>query len=490
MNDRNWNFAHIIHRLIKPLSFDQRQIVIRDLSAAATSGFDFFLLVILSCCIATLGLITDSPAVIIGAMLLAPLMTPIIGIGLASITGDSDLLVNSLLAVLRGVLLAILLAALVALINTYLPFISLQELPQEITARMRPTPIDMVIALAGGIAAAYALTQPNLSATLPGVAIATALMPPLCTIGIGLALLRWEVASGAFLLFLTNAITIAFAAALVFFLRGFGSSMSGQSRRLPRSLLLSALLTFILLIPLSYYSIKFFRDAAENRFIQSVVTSEVQNLGSAELVEVDINRNGNALDMILTVRTNSQLKYQQVLALQEAIVEGINRPVALKINQVFAERLDPLIPPTPTMTPTVTNTYTPGPSPTATSTLTPSATNTPLPTATPTFTPTPANGKVIITPFPGMQMYQSPGGPVIGRLYLGQSIRILYGRETKYGLVWIEIEDEEGRIGWAPEIYIQPSIAKFTPTATLSKKNEGTDNLITPTPSVEDVAGQ
>lgn len=82
MNITNW-----FNRLRKSLPFDKRQEVIKDLAPAASPGFDFFLLVVLSCSIATLGLITDSAAVIIGAMLLAPLMTPIIGIGMASITG-------------------------------------------------------------------------------------------------------------------------------------------------------------------------------------------------------------------------------------------------------------------------------------------------------------------------------------------------------------------------------------------------------------------
>ena len=121
-------------------------------------------------------------------------------------------------------MLAVALATLMTLVNNLLPFFSIQELPQEILARTRPTPIDLVIALAGGVAAAYALTEPNLSAALPGVAIATALMPPLCTIGIGVALNRWDVAGGATLLFITNTITIAFASVLVFFLRGFSSS--------------------------------------------------------------------------------------------------------------------------------------------------------------------------------------------------------------------------------------------------------------------------
>ncbi len=140
MEKLNFNFAQRVRRLVKALPPESRQKVIEEIAPSASPGFDFFLLVVLSCSIATLGLIINSPAVIIGAMLLAPLMSPIIGVGLASITGDSLLLRSSLSALLRGALLAILLAFLVTLINTYVPIISLQELPQEVIARTRPLP--------------------------------------------------------------------------------------------------------------------------------------------------------------------------------------------------------------------------------------------------------------------------------------------------------------------------------------------------------------
>jgi len=178
-------FYERLRRVVHPASAEEREQIISEISKAASPGFDFFLMVVLSCSIATLGLITDSPAVIIGAMLVAPLMSPIVGIGLASITGEARLAEASVSALLRGAFLAILLAIIMTFVNRYLPLVVLQELPAEVVSRTHPSPIDLVIAMAGGLAAAYAMTRKNLSATLPGVAIATALMPPLCTIGIG-----------------------------------------------------------------------------------------------------------------------------------------------------------------------------------------------------------------------------------------------------------------------------------------------------------------
>ena len=153
--------------------------------------------------------------------------------------------------------------------------------------------------------------------------------------------------------------------------------MRGE-RRLPRSLLLSAGLMTALLIPLTYYSVLFFTAANENRQINTAVRRQVDALGDADLVEMQVSRSSSELDINLTLRTNQLLRYEQVVMLQQAIVNDLNRPISLKVNQIFAERLDPLLPPTPTPTLTPTLTATPGPSPTLTHT----------PTATGTATPT------------------------------------------------------------------------------------------------------
>lgn len=446
------------HKIVKPLSAEERKEIQTEIKQASSPGFDFFLLVVLSSAIATSGLLTNSAAVIIGAMLVAPLMSPIIGIGLASVVGEQKLLRTSLFTLFLGALLAVLLSFAMTLVNRFLPFNLLQELPGEVLARTRPTPIDLIIALSGGLAAAYALTRDNLSAALPGVAIATALMPPLCTIGIGLALVRWDVAGGAALLFLTNTITIAFAAAFVLFARGFHAGPRKKEQKLPRSLWLSAALVIILLIPLTYYSYRFFRDASNNRLINEVVNSETRKMYNAEVVEMAVAHLDQGLDMVLTIRTNNMLDYEETIDLQKAIVAGLNQPVTLKVNQIFVEQLDPMIPPTPTVTPSPTATATPGPTPT----------NTPLPTATATATATatstPSGAEVWLREPPGLELYQKPGGPVIGLMEEGQPVMVLYGKEVFEGLTWIEIMDEEGRIGWIPGIYLVRETP--TPTAT------------------------
>ena len=220
------------HRMVKPITRERRADVRLGLRESSAPDFDYFVLVILSAIIATLGLLIDSAAIIIGAMLVAPLMSPIIGLGMASITGDDQLLKDSLSSVFRGAVVAVGISFLVALINRFLPFVILQPIPDEVISRTIPGPIDLGVALAGGAAAAYALAMPNISAALPGVAIATAIMPPLSAVGIGLALGRWDVAGGAFLLFVTNAVSITFAASGVWFGAAIGSPTPTSTRTL------------------------------------------------------------------------------------------------------------------------------------------------------------------------------------------------------------------------------------------------------------------
>jgi uncharacterized hydrophobic protein (TIGR00271 family) len=452
---------HMFRKVVKPVNRERRAEVQVQLRDSCTPDFDFFLLVVLSAVIATLGLLTNSAAVIIGAMLVAPLMSPIIGIGLASLTGDARLFRDSSVALARGALLAILMSALLAWGNRSLPFVPLQEVPSEVLSRTHPSPIDLTIALAGGLAAAFALAMPSISAALPGVAIATALMPPLCTVGIGIAIGRWDLAGGALLLFLTNAVTIAFAGMLVFFVLGF-APMREAGTRAPRALAISATFTLTLLLPLTVLSANFFREANESRQINLVLNEEVAKF-DAELADVQPPlQNGETLHLAVTLRVPRQLRYEDVVELQQNVALRLQRPVSIVVNQVVAARLDPLVPPTFTLTPTAatftpTTTYTP----TSTATYTPSPTPTP-----PTPTATPQLAQIPRTPVRPLDLVQQPGGPVIGQIRPGEFVTVLYGSEVYEGLVWWQVMDAEGRMGWLPQI--QMTVVTYTPTPTMT----------------------
>ena len=454
-------------KVLPPVTKERVSEVQFQLRDASTPDFDYFVMVLLSCMIATFGLLIDSAATIIGAMLVAPLMSPILGIGLASIRGNTDLLRDATAALFRGALLAVLLSALITWTNDLLPFVSMQDLPREVLSRTRPSPIDLGVALAGGLAATFALVQPNLSAALPGVAIATALMPPLCVIGVGLASGDWEVAEGATLLFFTNAITIAASSTFLFYITGFSLGRKAGERKLPRSLQISILLIVILLAPLGWQSYRFVEEASFTREIEQVVREEAENFG-AELDSLSWQERGDGvLAMEITVLVSQSLRYSNSVELQNAIAGRLQRTVQLKINQVYAAQLDPLIPPTltptlrvspsPTFTPTVTST------PVVTDTPTPTPTYTPTPTPTMTFTPTPQIAIIQDTEY-RVEILAFPNGPSIGYIYRNQPFQVLYGNRIVDGWVWIEVQDPEGRVGWIPLFRAQ--IVTLTPTPT------------------------
>ncbi|HKJ28246.1 MAG TPA: DUF389 domain-containing protein [Anaerolineales bacterium] len=440
-------------KLMPPVTKERVAEVQRQLREQSTPDFDYFVLVLLSCLIATLGMLIDSAATIIGAMLVAPLMSPILGIGLASVRGDTTLLRDAGAALIRGALLAIVLSAFVVWINRLLPFVSLQDLPHEVLSRTQPTPIDLGVALAGGLAATFALVQPELSAALPGVAIATALMPPLCAVGVGLAMGRWDVAGGALLLFMTNAITIAASSILLFTITGFSLGRKQEERLFTRGVQISIVLTILLLAPLGWQSYVFVQEANLNREINTVVQEEVGNV-NASLDALNWREAENdVLEIEITVLVSSTLRYANSIELQNAIAERLQRTVQLKISQVTVAELDPLVPPTPTPTAYIAPTETPTLTitPTLTLTLRPTRTSTPTFTPTPTVTLTPTPQVGVLTAVRGVPIMAFPGGPEIGYLYRNQMYLVLYAQQMYEGNLWIQVQDLNGRIGWIPQ---------------------------------------
>ena len=185
---------------------------LRD-EARITSSY--IILLILSTVIATLGLFINSGSVIIGAMLLAPLMQPIVSLSMGVLRQDTNLMLNGAKAIAVGVGLVLLSAMVIAQLTP------MHDLGSEMSARLSPTILDMLVAVASGVAAAYAKSNPKVSGSLVGVAIAVALVPPLAVAGIGIGWGSFSIFSNAMLLFLTNLVGIIFAAALTFFVQGF-----------------------------------------------------------------------------------------------------------------------------------------------------------------------------------------------------------------------------------------------------------------------------
>jgi uncharacterized hydrophobic protein (TIGR00271 family) len=178
----------------------------------------FWILFILSVLIAAFGLLADSTAVVIGAMLLAPLMTPIMGFAGGLVMSWPKRMAESFSLLLTASVVGVALGWLMADLS---PITHLQVLPSEVVSRTSPGMLDLFIALAAGGAGAFATVREDVSASLPGVAIAVALVPPLTTIGIVIAVGTRQQYMGAMLLYVTNIVAIVLSASIVFLLTGF-----------------------------------------------------------------------------------------------------------------------------------------------------------------------------------------------------------------------------------------------------------------------------
>ena len=212
----------------------------------------FWVLLVLASTIAAGGVVGNATPAVIGAMIIAPLATPIYGVALATVMGSRRDLRDALLLLLAGIVVNILIGMLVA-------FVTFDRMPldanPQITGRTAPTVLDLMVAITVGVAGSFALVRRDVSAIVAGVAIAISLVPVLAVVGITLGSGRYDLALGALLLFATNAAAIIVAGVVVFSAAGYAGAVEGrrpQGRR--RAKVVIAVLLVVLLIPLAALS--------------------------------------------------------------------------------------------------------------------------------------------------------------------------------------------------------------------------------------------
>ena len=245
--------------------FDQQAVIEFVRSDIEFRGAKAWIL-IFAILVASLGLNVNSTAVIVGAMLISPLMGPIIGMGTAIGISDLDLLKRSGRYLATAVVISIMTSALYFTIS---PF---DEAASELLSRTSPTLLDALIAIAGGAAGAIAMVRRDRSNVVPGVAIATALMPPLCTAGYGLSEGNLEFFFGAFYLFFINSVYIAASTYVVLRVVGFDPVIEMSEKgatRVKRTVLIVVTLT---LIPSVYTGWNMLRKNIFNRRVVELAT--------------------------------------------------------------------------------------------------------------------------------------------------------------------------------------------------------------------------
>lgn len=319
-------------RLIRPIPQASAKSVLNlhnSLKKDAVLNSNYVVLIISSCLIATFGLISNSTAVIIGAMIIAPLMLPLRGIAFGALEGDFYLFRKGLISVFVGTLIGIVLSGLIGVL------IGIPEFDSEVLSRTQPNLVDLGIAVAAGGVSGFAKLRPEVNDALAGTAIAVALMPPICVVGLTLSQGIWILGWGAFLLYLTNLLGIVLACMLVFIAAGYSKATHALGVTLG--------LTAILLLPLGASFLNLVRQAQLQATLRNNLVNRTITLGQqVQLVRTEVNWTKNPPEAHLTVRTVKSITPNQVRLVEEFIAREMKQPFTLviqvrKVENVRAE---------------------------------------------------------------------------------------------------------------------------------------------------------
>jgi uncharacterized hydrophobic protein (TIGR00271 family) len=315
---------------------ERQEVVIQEIDYGCQPGTRFYALVATSTLIACLGLIANSTAVIIGAMLVAPLMTPIFGISLSLVRGEGLMLGRAIRAEIMGVVVAVGLAALFGSLPMAL------TVTPEMLARTAPNLLDLLVAVLAGFAGAYAMINEHLSPALPGVAIATAIVPPLANVGLCLAVGAYDGAYGSFLLFLANFLSILVVSAAVFIGAGLVQAVPiarwGFVRRFGVPALGFMVVTVLLTPPL----VHIVKDRYLTSAIKRVISGQLSQLPTTAMFKMAHEAHAGQLYILATVRTPRVIEPYRVKVIQDALDNALGLPTHLILRCVLTKDISAL----------------------------------------------------------------------------------------------------------------------------------------------------
>ncbi len=321
--------SSLIQTLIPP---SQRQSA-EELNDALDLGYGdkiskrtgFLIMLTLAGMIAIAGVLTDSTATVIGAMIIAPLGTPILGIALGIVTGHLSLVLRSMMWVLTGLVIVVVLGL------AFSAFVATPEslaTNSQVVGRTSPSLMDLMAALATGFAGGFAMCRKDLSAVLPGVAIAISLVPPLGVVGVCAGQGLWSDALGALVLFLSNVVALVIAGSIVFTMGGYahdpGSSKTANRRR---AYLVVTVLAVLIAVPLAANSITSLALARWSAQIQETTVTWLDGQDGARVYGVQWSGLTATLDV-----TTDDGSVPPVDALQDALSTAIPSYVGVVVD--------------------------------------------------------------------------------------------------------------------------------------------------------------
>jgi len=288
---------------------------------------NFFVLLLLATVIANYGVLSGSTATVIGAMIVAPLMGPIMATTAAVVMGSSRRALRSLALVAGGIASVILLSILLTWI---VPAVTISFTENgEIASRISPGLYALLTALGAGAAGAFIMGREEISDSMGGVAIAISLVPPLCVVGIALSLGDWGAAGGAMLLFLTNFFAILLAGGLVFMLSGLGrlATDNGQTRMRRGAFALIIVATLLVAIPLSLTAYRTVIAALESREATTVTEQWLEGT-TQQVVAVNVN------DRLVIVSVEGSGELRPLKELADGLATDLKHPVVVHLRTI------------------------------------------------------------------------------------------------------------------------------------------------------------
>ncbi|MBN2122177.1 TIGR00341 family protein [Candidatus Micrarchaeota archaeon] len=317
----------LINRHFEPLSDGEKGEVVESLRKGAYPSNDFYLMVTLAAVIATLGIFTDNSVVVIGAMVVAPLMLPVISFSLAGVRGDLAMFNRSLMGEAKGAVLAVV----VAIIISYI--IPNYELTTEFLLRTKPTLLDLGIAFASGLAGAYAIAK-RMDYTLPGIAVSVALIPPLCVAGMSIGLrLGIEYTLGALLLFVANIIAINLAGYLVFWIVGLGPGWYMDEQETRKKIYNSVALMLLVAIPLGWIMWTTFEEKYLMSETRDVLEGQLSGIPNTKITGMSyVLGEGGAWKMVVELESPLVLTSERVEEMEFALTERLHREISLELK--------------------------------------------------------------------------------------------------------------------------------------------------------------
>ncbi len=320
------------------ISRERFEVVFKDIADGSEPAPRFYILVVVSTLISCFGLIANSTAVVIGAMLVAPLMTPIFGISLALVRGESDLLGRAAQAEIVGVTAAIFMAIILGLL------IGEFEATPEMLSRTQPNLFDLFVALLAGFAGAYALIDEKISPALPGVAVATAIVPPLANSGLCFSLGEVNGGIGSFLLFFANFLSILIVSSTTFILCGMAEYYGTQSKR--RTYIRRfgiPIIAFVLIAAFLGHSLFIIsRERRRTRAIKMTLIENLSHIPATTLDKVYQYLDDDKVQVMASIKTPTLLKPTQVSSLQEDLSQKIGMPIELTMQCIISNNVSAL----------------------------------------------------------------------------------------------------------------------------------------------------